>query len=405
MEIQSLWSFNGSHNSMTGPLPENIGNLTHLIEIDLSYNKFSGGIPSTIGNCLALNILLLQGNSFMGGIPYLADLQNLNYLDLSSNNLSGKFPPFLVNLPSFLFLNLSSNNLEGELPVTGVFSNLSALDVRGNPKLCGGIQGLHLPLCYRQEPKKAQRKPLKLILVIVIVASFLALSLFLLWICLMRRSKKQPQAVSTTLNFHPQISYGELLNATGGFSSENFIGSGSFGTVFKGILSSGGSVVAVKVLNLQQKGASRSFMAECQALRNIRHRNLVKVITACSNTDFQGNDFKALVYELMSNGSLEKWLHPEEELEQNSLNILQRINIATDVASAISYLHHQCQTPLIHCDLKPQNVLLDNNMTAHVGDFGLAQLLPKFNTREDINQFSSLGIKGTIGYAAPGNFS
>ncbi|KAL2553472.1 putative LRR receptor-like serine/threonine-protein kinase [Forsythia ovata] len=405
MDIPSLWSLNVSYNSMTGSLPENVGNLTHLLETDLSYNKFSGVIPRSIGNCLSLNILFLQGNSFWGEIPYLADLQNLHYFDLSSNNLSGNIPHFLVNLPSFLYLNLSFNNLEGELPETGVFSNLSAIDVRGNPKLCGGIQELHLPPCSSQKPKKAHRKPLKLILVIVTVASFVALSLFLLLICWMKRLKKQTQAVSTTLNFYPKISYEELLHATGGFSSENFIGSGSFGTVFKGILSSGGSVVAVKVLNLQQKGASRSFMAECQALRNIRHRNLVKVITACSTTDFQGNVLKALVYELMSNGSLEKWLHPEEELKQNSLNILQRISIATDVASALSYLHHECQTPLIHCDLKPQNVLLDNNMTANVGDFGLAQFLPRFNTREDINQFSSLGIKGTIGYAAPGNFS
>ncbi|KAL2533059.1 putative LRR receptor-like serine/threonine-protein kinase [Abeliophyllum distichum] len=323
MEIPSLRSLHVSYNSMTGSLPENVGNLTHLLETDLSYNKFSGVIPRSIGNC--------------------------------------NIPHFLVNLPSFLYLNLSFNNLEGELPATGVLSNLSAIDVCGNPKLCGGIQELHLPPCSNQKPIKAHRKPLKLIF----------------------------------------ISYEELLNTTGGFSSENFIGSGSFGTVFKGILSSGGSVVAVKVLNLQQKGASRSFMAECQALRNIRHRNLVKVITACSTTDFQGNDLKALVYELMLNGSLEKWLHPEEDFKQNSLNILRRITIATDVASALSCLHHQCQTPLIHCNLQPQNVLLDNNMTAHVGDFGLAQLLPMFNTREYINQVPSLGIKGTIGYAAP----
>ncbi|KAL2533058.1 putative LRR receptor-like serine/threonine-protein kinase [Abeliophyllum distichum] len=401
MEIPSLWSFNVSYNSMTGSMSENVGNLTNLLEIDFSYNKLSGVIPRSIGNYLYLNILFLQGNSFWGEIPHLADLQNLQYLDLSSNNLSGNIPHFLVNLTSLLYLNLSFNNLEGELPATGVFSNLSAIDVRRNPKLCGGTQELHFPPCSSQKPKKVHTKPLKLILLIVTVASFVALSLFLLLICWMKRLKKQPQAVSTTLNFYPKISYEELLHATGGFSSENFIGSGSFGTVFKGILSSDGSVVAVKVLNLQQKGASRSFMAECQALRNIRHRNLVKVITACSTIDFQGNDFKALVYELMSNGSLEQWLHSEEEFKPNSLNILQRISIATDMASALSYLHHECQTPLIHCDLKPQNVLLDSNMTAHVGDFGLAEFLPRFNTREDINQFSSLGIKGTIGYAAP----
>ncbi|PHU23517.1 hypothetical protein BC332_08624 [Capsicum chinense] len=85
----------------------------------------------------------------------------------------------------------------------------------------------------------------------------------------------------------------ELRIATGGFSSENLIGSGSFGTVNKGTFTSDGMAVAVKVLNLQHQGASKSFTAECQALRNTRHRNLVKVISACSSSDFKGNDFKA----------------------------------------------------------------------------------------------------------------
>ena len=105
------------------------------------------------------------------------------------------------------------------------------------------------------------------------------------------------------------VSYESLLKATGGFSSANLIGAGSFGSVYKGILDPDQTVVAVKVLFLHQRGALKSFMAECEALRNIRHRNLVKIKTACSSSDFQGNDFKALVYEFMHNGSLESWLH------------------------------------------------------------------------------------------------
>ncbi|KAK9725041.1 hypothetical protein RND81_05G117800 [Saponaria officinalis] len=94
-----------------------------------------------------------------------------------------------------------------------------------------------------------------------------------------------------------RMSYDMLLKATDGFSSSNLLGAGTFGTVFKGVLD--GTMVAVKVLNLQQQGATKSFIAECKALRNTRHRNLVKIITVCSSTDFQRNDFKALVYEFM----------------------------------------------------------------------------------------------------------
>ncbi|XP_031254952.1 probable LRR receptor-like serine/threonine-protein kinase At3g47570 [Pistacia vera] len=164
--------------------------------------------------------------------------------------------------------------------------------------------------------------------------------------------------------------------------------------------------VAVKVLNLQHRGASRSFLAECEALRSIRHRNLVKIITACASVDFQGNDFKALVYEFMVNGSLKEWLHPNlttvvlQEAPRN-LNFLQRLDIATNVACAVDYLHNHGQTPMVHCDLKPSNVLLDDELTGHVSDFGLARFLPEGTHNLSSNQTSSIGVRGTVGYVAP----
>ena len=132
-------------------------------------------------------------------------------------------------------------------------------------------------------------------------------------------------------------------------------------TVYKGILEENGIVIAIKVLNLLSPGSSRSFMAECEALRNIRHRNLVKLLTACSGVDYHGNDFKALVYEFMVNGSLEDWLNPssdrnETEESTKKLNFYQRMNVAIDVACALDYLRHHCETSIVHCDLKNQAI-------------------------------------------------
>lgn len=137
--------------------------------------------------------------------------------------------------------------------------------------------------------------------------------------------------------------YKTLHNATSGFSRTNLIASGAFGFVYKGTFESEGRVVAIKILNLQKKGADKSFIPECNALRNMRHRNLVKILTCCSSLDYNGDEFKALVFEYVENGSLEKWLHPESESGDQliSLDFLQRLNIVTDVASALEYLHFE----------------------------------------------------------------
>ena len=143
------------------------------------------------------------------------------------------------------------------------------------------------------------------------------------------------------------LSYQNLLNTTDGFSSTNLIGVGGFGSVYKGILNQGRHTVAVKVLNLLHHGASKSFIAEFEALRNIRHQNLVKVLTSCSGIDYQGQDFKALVYEFMANGNLDDWLHPTSRIDEGleeprNLSLLQRVNISIDVANALNYLHYHC---------------------------------------------------------------
>ncbi|XP_017980403.1 PREDICTED: probable LRR receptor-like serine/threonine-protein kinase At3g47570 [Theobroma cacao] len=143
---------------------------------------------------------------------------------------------------------------------------------------------------------------------------------------------------------------------------------------------------AVKVFKLEFEGAFKSFEIECEVLRNIRHRNLMKIISSCCNIDF-----KALVLEFMPNGILDKWLYSNNYF----LDILQRLNIMIDVASALEYLHHGHTMLVVHCDSKLSNVLLDEDMVAHLSDFGIAKLLC-----EEDSMIETMTI-ATIGYMEP----
>ncbi|KAH9771601.1 putative receptor-like protein kinase [Citrus sinensis] len=406
-EVIGLPSFsiylNLSQNQLNGPLPSNFGILKNLGVISLSENKLSGEIPSSLGSCIRLEQLVMNGNFFRGNIPSsFSSLRGIEKLDLSRNNLSGRIPKYFENFLFLQKLNLSFNHFEGEVPIKGVFSNSSAISLDGNDNLCGGISDLHLSTCSIKESKQSRRSLKLIIPVVTVILLVTGMSCFIItsW---QSKSKREPATPpSALLASVLRVSYENLFKATDGFSLENLIGAGSFGSVYKGILTHDDheTLVAVKVLNLEHGGASKSFIAECQALRSIRHRNLVKIITSCASVDFQGNDFEPLVYEFMVNGSLEEWLHPNAEAPRN-VNLLQRLNIAVDVAFALDYLHHYCETPIVHCDLKPSNVLLDGELTAHVGDFGLAKFLPEATNNLLSNQSSSVGVKGTVGYAAP----
>ncbi|XWS53007.1 hypothetical protein CRYUN_Cryun11dG0120800 [Craigia yunnanensis] len=398
-------------NLLTGSFPSEVGNLKTLIELDISGNKFSGQIPTALSSSSSLETLSLAKNHFHGSIPTsLSSLRSIAMLDLSNNNLSGQIPVYLEKLSFLKYLNVSYNHFEGQVPTEGVFSNASAVVLTGNDRLCGGIAELHLPLCHFNGPKEQKRTvPLKLILIVCGVLGMLLLSLLLFCWLRIRGVKAEPSSAFHLGNSILMFSFQQLLKATDGFASTNLIGQGSFGRVYQGILDQNQerNLIAVKVMNLQEQGASKSFLTECKTLRNVRHRNLVKIISACSSIDFQGNPFKALIYEFMPNGSLERWLH--EPIEANGiangepkiLNFRQRLNIAIDVASALDYLHHHCEVPVVHCDLKPSNILLDHDMVAHVGDFGLARFFPKSMNNFSGNSTGTLGLKGTVGYAAP----
>lgn len=257
-----------------------------------------------------------------------------------------------------------------------------------NSALCGATR-FQVPACAKKHGvsrSKALVRSIKYIL----PSLFSIIILVIVITIIFRRQKRSRTPSSTEISLGMEwrrVSYIELVRGTNSFSETNLLGRGSFGSVFKVTLDDGLNVAA-KVFNLQLEGAAKSFDTESKILSTIRHRNLVRIIGCCSNTEF-----KALILAYMPNGSLEKWLYSDTYC----LDLGQRLNIAIDVALALEYLHCGHTFPVVHCDMKPTNVLLDLDMTAHVGDFGISKL---FDEGETMVQTKTLA---TIGYAAPGD--
>jgi len=391
-----------SYNNLDGPIPPEVRNLRQqLNELDLSSNNLTGEIPATLGECRQLAILQMDNNFLTGNISFLSTLTSLTFLNLSHNNLSGSIPKGLGNVSSLTQLDLSYNDLGGEVPRDGVFRNATAVSLVGNSGLCGWTLDSHMPSC----PTASRRKVAQyyLIRVLIPVFGFMSLIMLIYFILTEKRMGRAP-SLSPLGDQFPIVSYNDLAQATKNFSESNLIGRGSCGSVYRGNLTKNKLEVAVKVLDLDMRGAEKSFLSECQALRNIRHRNLVPIITACSTVDVNSNVFKALIYEFMPNGNLDSWLHLKgNDKARKPLTLNQRTCLAVNIADVLDYLHHESGRTIIHCDVKPSNILLDDDMNARLGDFGIAKLYldSRPQSTGDSNITSSIGVKGTIGYIAP----
>ncbi|RVW29259.1 G-type lectin S-receptor-like serine/threonine-protein kinase LECRK4 [Vitis vinifera] len=180
------------------------------------------------------------------------------------------------------------------------------------------------------------------------------------------------------------FSYKELQKASRNFKEE--LGKGAFGTVYLGVLHKGKKLVAIKRLEKMVEEGEREFRAEMRAIGRTHHKNLVRLLGYCT----EGSK-RLLVYEYMSNRSLADILFKSKTRPPWD----ERVRIALDVARGILYLHEECEAPIIHCDIKPQNILMDDFWTAKISDFGLAKLLMPDQTR------TFTGVRGTRGYLAP----
>ncbi|XP_027077006.2 G-type lectin S-receptor-like serine/threonine-protein kinase RLK1 [Coffea arabica] len=248
-----------------------------------------------------------------------------------------------------------------------------------------------VPQGYPVESKSKDRGTLILVGSVLLGSSFLVNLTFITAACLgvylIYQKKKVIFHLNTDakdINLHI-FPYKELAEATDGFKEE--LGRGSFGIVYKGELqiSSKGSIIAVKKLDRVAKDAEKEFRAEVKTIGQTNHKNLVRLLGFCDE-----GQHRLLVYEYMSHGTLARLLLHDPKPSWNL-----RTQIAIGIARGLVYLHEECRTQIIHCDIKPQNVLLDEYFNARISDFGLAKLLM-------ISQSQTMtSIRGTKGYVAP----
>ncbi|TKY74502.1 Receptor protein kinase HAIKU2 [Spatholobus suberectus] len=430
---KALASILARKNRLSGALPEEISKATSLVSVDLSENQITGNIPEGIGELKQLSSLHLQSNKLTGSIPEsLGSCKSLNDIDLSRNSLSGEIPSSLGSFPALNFLNLSENELSGEIPGSLAFLRLSLFDLShnrltgpipqaltleayngslsGNPGLCSVDAINSFPRC---SASSGMSKDMRALIICFAIASILLLSC--LGVYLQRKKRREEEREKygerslkeeswDVKSFHVlSFSEGEILDS---IKQENVIGKGGSGNVYRVALSNG-KELAVKhiwstdfparrkswsstpMLGNKRGGKLKEFDAEVQALSSIRHVNVVKLY--CSITS---EDSSLLVYEYLPNGSLWDRLHTSGKME---LDWETRYEIAVGAAKGLEYLHHGCERPVIHRDVKSSNILLDEFLKPRIADFGLAKVV-QANVGNDS---STRVIAGTHGYIAP----
>uniref|UniRef100_A0A7N2LBX4 Receptor-like serine/threonine-protein kinase n=1 Tax=Quercus lobata TaxID=97700 RepID=A0A7N2LBX4_QUELO len=213
---------------------------------------------------------------------------------------------------------------------------------------------------------------------------FLASSVAIIY--LYHKKLNLPRNIDSTFATNVRsYTYKELEEATRGF--KQILGKGAFGTVYKGVLASDSKrFVAVKKLDKMVEEGEKEFKTEVSVIGQTHHKNLVQLRGYCDE-----GQHRLLVYEYMSNGSLATFLFGISRPHWD-----QRVQIAFGISRGLMYLHEECSTQIIHCDIKPQNILLDECFTPRIADFGLAKLLLAEQSRA-----ARTGIRGTIGYFAP----
>ncbi|XP_073024376.1 uncharacterized protein [Primulina eburnea] len=434
--LSKLEVLNVTTNHLSGPIPGSFGELFSLNRLSLGSNSFSGPIPSTLGRCSRLQLLDLSQNQLFGSIPVeIFEIEALEIaLNLSWNSLTGEIPPQIValnklsvldlshnmlggdlmslaGLVNLVSLNVSYNNFTGFLPDNKLFRQLSSTELTGNQGLCTGGRNS----CFLSDAKEmwlpsdrsitSWRLKLAIALLSVVTAALVILGIVA--VLRVRKISKntdselgRPDFVSWKFTPFQKLNF-SVDQVLGCLVESNTIGKGCSGIVYRAELDNG-EVIAVKKLwptavqvgyncqndRLDGNSVRDSFSTEVKTLGLIRHKNIVKFLGCCWN-----QNTRLLMYDYMPNGSLGSLLH---EKSVACLDWDVRYRIILGAAQGLAYLHHDCVPPIVHRDIKANNILIGLDFEPYIADFGLAKLV-------DDGDFvrSSFTVAGSYGYIAP----
>ncbi|KAI3521451.1 hypothetical protein L1887_10917 [Cichorium endivia] len=319
-------------------------------------------------------LLNLSTSGLKGEIdPGISNLTMIETLDLSNNSLTGSVPDFLSGLKFLKVLNLKGNNLTGPIPkelLAKSKKGLLSLSFDGD---CG--------------TNRCGKKDKNIIVpVIATIASIFVIitSLTILWI-VKKQKANDKRKTRTGLEIKKQkFTYSEIKSITDNFKI--VIGKGGFGEVYKGCI--GDVQVAVKMLSESSLQGDKEFQAEAYLLLSVHHKNLTSLVGYCVEGKHKG-----IIYEYMANGNLQNHLF---DTSLRVLNWEERLQIACDSARGLEYLHHGCKPPIVHRDVKCNNILLNERFQAKLADFGLCRAFPT-----EAATHISTEVAGTPGYLDP----
>ncbi|KAE8667623.1 putative LRR receptor-like serine/threonine-protein kinase [Hibiscus syriacus] len=440
--FRSLQALNLSSNFLSGEIPKQIASLKNLTSLVLADNLFNGSVPDLTGltDLQDLNMggnhlgpqfpslsqslvsITLSNNSFRSEIPSgLKKFNQLRKLDISSNKILGPIPSFLFSLASIQYLNLARNQLSGALPwSTSCSKNLTFLDISNNI-LIGKLPSCIGSNSSRNRTVQGAGAGINLGLIFGIIGGgvVMAGAIVVLIFFIVKRSRSEdaeddrsiadkmsvrsspklvidsrrvPQTMRSAAIGLPRyhvFSLEEIEDATNNFDPSNFMGEGSQGQLYKGWLVDG-SVVVVKCLKLNQKHAPQNLMQHMEVLSKLRHRHLVSVLGHCIVT-YQDHPNIAstvfVVFEHVSNGTIRDYLTDWRKKE--ILKWPQRMAITIGAARGVQFLHTGISPAIYGNDLKIDNILLDETLTAKISDYNIPLPLKTGSESPISNRLSS----------------